>query len=246
MEEYHQSRQVNSVEEFKNLFLDVLHGHRCVYEHVGMLHRDLGINNIMFSKRGGQIVGILCDCDSAIVVDEVSDGQDVNDTHVSSPSVAGDISVQLGGSEEIVGNHKQDTNTSEVHIVDNRRPTHKVPHRSGTGPYMAIDLLVLKEAPRHVYRHDLESFFFIAAWFCAAFVPEEQAYNHSRRTLKTWKEGTFEQIGEAKRLLLRGKTYGDLVQTAANPYKVLLDEWVRRLLLPFSQINIGYTVLMKY
>ena len=209
-----------------------------------MLHRDPGINNIMFSRRGGQVAGILCDCDAAIIVDEAGDGQDVNDTHVSSPSVAEGTSVQLRGSEEIVGNHKQDTKTSEVHLVNNRRPTHKVPHRSGTGPYMAIDLLVSKETPRHLYRHDLESCFFIVTWFCAAFIPEEHTYNYQHEILKTWEDGTFREIGEAKLRLLSGITYDDLVRTASEPYKLLLDEWIYPLILPFSRVNIGYTVLM--
>ncbi|QRV85648.1 hypothetical protein RhiJN_13666 [Ceratobasidium sp. AG-Ba] len=39
-------------------------------------------------------------------------------------------------------------------------------HRTGTLPFMAIDLLVAKP-PKHMYRHDLESFFYVLIWICA-------------------------------------------------------------------------------
>jgi hypothetical protein len=69
-------------------------------------------------------------------------------------------------------------------------------------------------------------------------------YDYQHEILEMWEEGTFEQIGVAKLRLVSGKTYGDLVQTAAEPYKVLLDEWVYSLILPFSRINMVYTALM--
>jgi len=42
-------------------------------------------------------------------------------------------------------------------------PTSAAKHRTGTIPFMARDLLVENPPPR-LYRHDLESFFFVLVW----------------------------------------------------------------------------------
>jgi len=42
-------------------------------------------------------------------------------------------------------------------------PTSAAKHRTGTIPFMARDLLV-SNPPPHLYRHDLESFFFVLVW----------------------------------------------------------------------------------
>jgi hypothetical protein len=157
----------------------------------------------MFSRRGEQVSRIHCDL--AMFVDEASDGQAVDDAHVSNASIAGCTSLQPRGSEEVVGNHEQDANTSEAHLDNNVKPTHKAAHRTGTGPYMAIDLLVSKETPRHLYQHDLESYLFIATWFCAAFIPEEHVYDYQHEILKTWEDGT--SVVQARAGLFRAKAY---------------------------------------
>jgi hypothetical protein len=40
--------------------------------------------------------------------------------------------------------------------------------RTGTRPFMAIDRLLTKP-PRHMYRHDLESLFYVLIWFCTRY-----------------------------------------------------------------------------
>ncbi|KAF5383837.1 hypothetical protein D9615_003854 [Tricholomella constricta] len=56
---------------------------------------------------------------------------------------------------------------SDVKANDDILPS-TATHRTGTIPFMAIDLLIVnKRPPPHLFRHDLESFFYILVW--AAF-----------------------------------------------------------------------------
>jgi hypothetical protein len=41
-------------------------------------------------------------------------------------------------------------------------------HRTGTKPFMAIDLL-RPDPPMHMYRHDLESIFYVVVWITSRF-----------------------------------------------------------------------------
>ncbi|KAG6834143.1 hypothetical protein H0H93_011580 [Arthromyces matolae] len=52
----------------------------------------------------------------------------------------------------------------DEHGPENEVSTHAIAHRIGTIPFMARDLLVDDTPPPHLYRHDLESFFYILVW----------------------------------------------------------------------------------
>ncbi|CAE6474389.1 hypothetical protein ACGC1H_006210 [Rhizoctonia solani] len=72
-----------------------------------------------------------------------------------------------------VGNLMYDPKTQEPYLIDadlgksvNQLGTPSSNHRTGTLPFMAIDLLVAVPPP-HLYRHDLESFFYVLVWICA-------------------------------------------------------------------------------
>jgi hypothetical protein len=80
-EDYLPLEQVNSVDEFKEVFLDVqvvrgavvtrlvedkscfFLAHHHVYNDAGMLHGDMSDKNIMFLRQGGRAHGRLCDWD---------------------------------------------------------------------------------------------------------------------------------------------------------------------------------------
>ncbi|KAJ6542223.1 hypothetical protein DFH09DRAFT_47189 [Mycena vulgaris] len=59
-------------------------------------------------------------------------------------------------------------NDFDLSVVLNATPQSTSKQRTGTKPYMAIDLLV-PEPPTHLYRHDLESLFYAITWFITTF-----------------------------------------------------------------------------
>ena len=97
-------------------------GHRWLFEHAGISHRDISLDNLMLRKDGGKVYGVLNDMDLAVSVG------------VTNPS------------------SKQ---------------------RTGTKPFMAIDLL-RPDPPVHMYRHDLESMFYVLTWITSRFHDGEE------------------------------------------------------------------------
>ncbi|KAJ1299361.1 hypothetical protein OPQ81_003772 [Rhizoctonia solani] len=72
-----------------------------------------------------------------------------------------------------IGNLMYDPRTQEPYLIDadlgklvTQLGTPSSNHRTGTLPFMAIDLLA-QSPPPHLYRHDLESFFYVLVWICA-------------------------------------------------------------------------------
>ncbi|CAE6481567.1 unnamed protein product [Rhizoctonia solani] len=72
-----------------------------------------------------------------------------------------------------IGNLMYDPKTQEPYLIDadlgkkvDKLGSPSSNHRTGTLPFMAMDLLV-QVPPPHLYRHDLESFFYVLVWICA-------------------------------------------------------------------------------
>jgi serine/threonine protein kinase len=225
----------------------VFAGHYYAYKKAGVLHRDLSINNIMFSIKDDIVIGVLCDWDLATFVDNAStDPEPTSGVNVPHRQDGADMLVpdysnhQRTERESIAGGLERDKNSSETDGANEQEPDKQAVHRTGTGPYMAIDLLVSEEPPLHLYRHDLESFFYILVWFCAAFIPDEYTYDYQHPVLKTWKEDTFQTIGAAKLDFLRSKTYRHVAHSSADPYRVLFDQWIFPLFEVFRDINVTF------
>jgi serine/threonine protein kinase len=92
-------------------------GHRWLFEHAGILHRDISLDNLMLRRERDKVYGILNDMD---------------------------LAVSIGV-----------TSTSSK-------------QRTGTKPFMAINLL-RPGPPVHMYRHDLESMFYVLVWITSRF-----------------------------------------------------------------------------
>ncbi|EIM91104.1 uncharacterized protein STEHIDRAFT_165501 [Stereum hirsutum FP-91666 SS1] len=62
--------RVQNLDEFKSVFVDVVKAHYVVYTKAGILHRDLSVNNIMFTRDPvtNRAIGVLNDWDLAIPV----------------------------------------------------------------------------------------------------------------------------------------------------------------------------------
>ncbi|THH27764.1 hypothetical protein EUX98_g6424 [Antrodiella citrinella] len=219
-------KMVNSPEELKKVFVDAIRGHNTVYNLAHILHRDVSASNIMFHRPDGKsVVGVMCDWDQA--------------TPVS----------QTGSPSEIDGIY-QDMFTSRISPKDLQRygfpaaaqPTSpttfdsplaahsaqgKVPrYRSGTGPFIAIDILSYHNVPIHLYRHDLESFFWVLIWVLASLDPE----THELGWIRSWLDTELPKIGAKKKEFLMDTGVSDEVLASSDEtYMSYFKDWVREL-----------------
>src|SRR5882762_8099046 len=77
-------------------------------------------------------------------------------------------------------------------------------HRTGTLPFMAIELLEDVGA-RHELRHDLESLFYVAIWWAVKGTKEEEEKAVALRMLRlaSWSRGTFGDVAAWKGTFFR-------------------------------------------
>jgi serine/threonine protein kinase len=71
-------------------------------------------------------------------------------------------------------------------------------HRTGTKPFMAIDLIG-GESTVHMYRHDLESLFYVLAWITSRF---HDGVEIEKPPLQDWVEDKPQLVVKAKRSFL--------------------------------------------
>ncbi|KAI0929642.1 hypothetical protein AcW1_010344 [Taiwanofungus camphoratus] len=257
MKKYEALEQVNSVDEFKKVFVDVVNAHHWVWETAEALHRDISANNIMFYRKNGDIMGVLCDWDLAMTKlpekDYAEDDRqsnifnkpDENDIFgypavVDNSEVEGQsgqqVKVPAQDAPDIVEEEDEDGPApSDNEVRATQEQSRKRPrYRTGTGPFMALDLLAKGDVPLHRYRHDLESFFFVLAWFCAVFDPD----NHKSRHLSDWESPNLYAIGRNKRAFLSAEEDWRIVFASMHPdYAPLARTWVRSLRVKFFDLN---------
>ncbi|KAF8701409.1 hypothetical protein AX14_000444 [Amanita brunnescens Koide BX004] len=70
MSRYKALWNVDSVEEFQDVFVDCVECHYAAYRQGRVLHRDLSINNLMCDKQSTRYIGILSDWDLASLIDD--------------------------------------------------------------------------------------------------------------------------------------------------------------------------------
>lgn len=187
-----------------------------MYETSKILHRDISVSNIMFRREqgpSGSVQGVLCDWDLAY------DPEDPNPPEQKTLKATPD----------------SDTSKDEI-VIEKHDKDHVGPcYRTGTGPFMALDLLEAGPVPLHLYRHDLESFFWVLIWFCAVFDPETHTFGH----LKNWENSDLVTVGVNKRHFLQDGTVQKAVFANISPrYQPLKLTWIRRLLRRFEIINV--------
>ncbi|KAH8091033.1 hypothetical protein BXZ70DRAFT_1079883 [Cristinia sonorae] len=200
MHEYLPLTAVENVSEFKKVFSDVLAGHHAVYETSNVIHRDVSINNIMFyydkigNRKKNDSTETMCDWDLARKIPPP--GNEV---------IRNNLLEAIRAEREFPKDHVRGT-------PGEAKPTFQQPsgivvgaeaekglrYRTGTGPFIALDILLYNKAPVHLYRHDLESFFWVLVWFVATFDPK----SHSCGVIRTWLSNDLQSIGQSKRALL--------------------------------------------
>ncbi|KAI0935015.1 hypothetical protein AcV7_003931 [Taiwanofungus camphoratus] len=258
MKRYEPLHLVNGVDEFKLVFVDVVRAHHWVWETAGVLHRDVSANNIMFYRGGNdnRAMGVLCDWDLAmmkptegeVAKEEEEEEDDDEDTAApicsptsrdqpdkSLPEKNGKSDVQKAAVPESGSKQEGTHNAASKKVGTAEQPSKRPRYRTGTGPFMALDLLSASRTPLHVYRHDLESFFFVLAWVCAVFDPVNHKFGH----LTAWEQPQLEKIGDSKRNFFRnGDIFDQTFSRSHRDYQELCRVWVGPLYVIFCDIAI--------
>lgn len=87
----------------------------------------------------------------------------------------------------------------EVRTEDKATVKRKARYRTGTGPFMALDLLAPGPAPVHIYRFDLESFFWVLIYFVAVHNPKR----HTLGRIDQWADPNLAVVRDSKARFLR-------------------------------------------
>lgn len=189
-----------------------------MYETSKILHRDISVGNIMFSRdnsSSGSVRGVLCDWDLAY---------DPEDPYATERK-------QLEKSSESTSEIDRDTIVIKEHSDEHVGPR----YRTGTGPFMAVDLLTPGDVPPHLYRHDLESFFYVLVWFCAVFDPETCTLKH----LVNWESQDLVSIGKNKRhFLSNADVQFQIYKRIHAQYQTLAPTWIAKLRPLFELVNV--------
>lgn len=179
----------------------------------------------MFYREDDQPVGVLCDWDLAeLKVNDEKHAEEGQYSHYLTKTV----------NTTVPGNESADNIIIEDHADQSKAPP-RPQYRTGTGPFMALDLLNEGEVPPYQYRFDLESFFYVLVWFCAVFDPTTNRFKH----LKNWESSNLLSIGDAKRkFLLNSVCYKNTFAQGHPDYQILVKRWVWKLAKLFQEVNI--------
>ncbi|KAH9831017.1 uncharacterized protein C8Q71DRAFT_318222 [Rhodofomes roseus] len=200
LKRYERLEAIGSAGGFHTVFVDVIRAHHWVYETSKILHGDISINNIMWFIEDGQVIGVLCDLDLA---EDHSNGdvQSIRPAKVVNASLLQETST----SEKMAkpSNEQQSqTNAEQVPgsmtVPPESEHLQKPRYRTGTGPFMALDLLREGIPPMHKYRHDLESFLYVYVYTVAGYTPTDRTF----RPIKQWQLDSLVAIGKAKHWFL--------------------------------------------
>jgi hypothetical protein len=115
-------------------------------------------------------------------------------------------------------------------------PTSTARHRTGTIPFMASDLLD-NDPPPHLYRHDLESFFYILVWAAVHFDIQNRTRLPTHAALKRWDDDSLDSARTAKgELFLSYRAASKHVFChVRNEFSDVLDNWI----LPLWDLFLG-------
>ena len=197
----------------------VVTAHHAVYTETGILHRDISYNNIMFYYddpiEHGRPKGVLCDWDLAKKLEPPNHSvimRDLLQSMIKSEDIAKYEVVEPVQEIQPVTVHRP----SGVIANDGDATAHQEQrYRTGTGPFMALDILLYDHAPLHLYRHDLESFYWVLVWFAAVFEPAKNKVG----ILPEFQENDLRNIGYRKGQYLDDTSVRNLIRERGDAKK---------------------------
>ena len=163
----------------------------------------------------GDVVGVLCDWDLAASAEDIGTYDPLSIDKSFYETVK-----SLAFCTEV----QSDLTTSNEDDIEDEAPQKRKPrHRTGTVPFMAMDLLQHEEPPMHLYRHDLESFFWVLVYFVATHNPAR----HTIGRIDQWNNGDLLAVGHAKADFLTYPPTQNLIKTRMDSrYKPI---WLKTL-----------------
>ncbi|KAL4242538.1 hypothetical protein ABKN59_011747 [Abortiporus biennis] len=242
LKRYEPLERIRSLAEFKKIYKELITAHHWVYTVAKILHRDLSITNMMFLRIGDEVIGLLNDWDLAMGESEEEQKQERRDLTIPHPLQVNAVSIPVNDTQSpvearmkivpddeypVMVKHNDETNSSE------RWPPQTYIFRTGTAPFMAVDLLYPTPPTMHLYRHDLESFFYVLVWFVAAFNPAKRVIGD----ITTWRQADHSRILAAKMSFLQKKTTFEAVfKLTDSQYRPLVNTWILNLRERFGNI----------
>ncbi|KAK7684449.1 hypothetical protein QCA50_012396 [Cerrena zonata] len=221
MKEYLPLENIRSLGDFKTVYKHIFEAHHWVFVVVGILHRDPSLSNFLFYyDDDGNVVGILADWDVSSSKEDLAALRDGVDK-AERPEDSLDVSTTVPRTDE-------ETKSEDAAKIRDAGTEQRPRYRTGTGPFMALDLLATTKIV-HRYRHDLESFFYILCYFCAQFRPSTPenpkahfAYLHG------WESGNTKQVHTTKYSFLENHdgAFDALFGNADKQYLPLVDQWI--------------------
>ena len=108
-------------------------------------------------------------------------------------------------------------------------PTH-LKHRTGTVPFMSINLLS-ESPPPHRYFHDLESFFYILVWASVHFNIEEHRCERPQNKFLRWNSADLEAVSDTKTSFIMNPD--DYESSVKEEFRELFNTWIDALRIMF-------------
>ncbi|KAH9920068.1 uncharacterized protein B0H18DRAFT_1213547 [Fomitopsis serialis] len=228
MQCYQRLEAVESVEDFKKVYTDVVRAHYWVWTTSRILHRDISTNNIMWIRIDGKLYGVLCDWDLA---EENIDG-----------NIPTTRAHECAGAEEppVSASNTSADDTTTTADAEPKKPR----YRTGTGPFMAVDLLRVGPPPFHLYRHDLEAFFYVLVYVCAVLNLRKRKFGH----LSGWERETLVEIGFNKKNFLSSlDVYRATFRDCDPAFKPLIapKSWVWTLYKHFGKVETWAVLILR-
>jgi hypothetical protein len=107
-------------------------------------------------------------------------------------------------------------------------------HRTGTVPFMAVELLD-SNPPAHLYRHDLESFFYILVWAAIHYdIPHKERLSTPNQYIAKW-DSDLDTSSVNKSSFFAEPIRRRRILSAIRPeFKELETQWIQPLALLFQ------------
>lgn len=128
-------------------------GHHWAWVEVGVLHRDINLPNLMFYRENKDVIGVLCDWGFSASRAHIGEEDPLTVDKDAYKSVENLAYYPIPSGNSPPKPFDAENTVAVKHDAEDE-VTRKRKDRTGTGPFMALDLLEIGIAPTHLYRHE--------------------------------------------------------------------------------------------